>query len=308
MRAELAHCEKLLRRGSKSFSAAAHLLPAHVREPATVLYAFCRIADDEVDDARDPLDGLLHVRRRLDRVYAGERPDDPVERALAHVVTAHRLPRAPFDALVEGFSWDAAGRRYEDLEELVGYTARVASSVGVLMTLLMGQRDPIVLGRACDLGAAMQLTNIARDVAEDAGRGRLYLPLSWLREAGVDTERLVAAPRHSPAVARVIERLLRVADVLYARADGGIAALPPACRPAIRAARLIYAEIGAVLRRAGCDPFAARAVVPTQRKAALALRALAARPFPPPVNREPPLAAFRFLIAPTGVAAARRSA
>jgi phytoene synthase len=308
MRAELAHCEELLRRGSKSFSAAARMLPAHVREPATILYAFCRLADDEVDDAREPGEGVVHVRRRLDRVYGDGRPADPVERALAHVVAEHRLPREPFEALVEGFAWDAGGRTYEDLDELLGYAARVASSVGVLMTLLMGRRDPIVLGRACDLGAAMQLTNIARDVAEDAGRGRIYLPLSWLRDAGIDAERIAAGPHDALPVARVIERVLQVADVLYARADGGIAALPPACRPAIRAARLIYAEIGAVLRRARCDPFAGRAVVSPQRKAVLGALALAARPFPPPVNQEPPLAAFRFLIDPAGVPAPRRSA
>ena len=104
------------------------------------------------------------------------------------------------------------------LEALHGYAARVAGTVGVMMTLLMGVRDAAALARACDLGVAMQLTNIARDVGEDARAGRLYLPLDWLDEAGVDRDRFLAAPAPSPALARVVARLLAEADRLYARA------------------------------------------------------------------------------------------
>jgi phytoene synthase len=118
----------------------------------------------------------------------------------------------------------------------------------------------------------MQLTNIARDVGQDARAGRLYLPLDWLSEAGIDADAFVARPIHSAALAGVVERLLRRADELYARADEGIAMLPRDCRASIRAARLIYAEIGRAIERAGFDAVSRRAVVPARRKVWLLLR------------------------------------
>jgi phytoene synthase len=122
----------------------------------------------------------------------------------------------------------------------------------------------------------MQLTNIARDVGEDARRGRLYLPRTWLREEGIDPDAWLRAPAHGPGLARVIERLLVAADRLYRQSEEGIAELPRACRPAIRAARLLYAEIGNEVRRRGCDAVSSRAVVATGRKAQLLWLALAA--------------------------------
>ena len=96
------------------------------------------------------------------------------------------MPRILPDALLEGLAWDAMGRRYATLSDLRAYSARVASAVGAMMCVLMRVRDRDALARACDLGVAMQLTNIARDVGEDAREGRLYLPTDWLAGAGVD--------------------------------------------------------------------------------------------------------------------------
>jgi phytoene synthase len=146
---------------------------------------------------------------------------------------------------------------------------RVAGTVGVMMALLMGTRDAAMLSAACDLGCAMQLTNIARDVGEDARAGRLYLPLSWLRAEGIDPEAWLADPRFSPALGRILARLLAEAGRLYARAEPGIARLPARCRPAIRAARLLYDGIGEAVAKAGHDSVSARAVVPMSRKLAL---------------------------------------
>lgn len=282
--ADLAACRAILAAGSKSFAAASRLLPARVRDPVAAMYAFCRVADDAVDGAPEGHAGqaVAALRGRLDRLYA-HRPDpDPVDRAFAAVVREAGIPRGVPDALLEGFLWDAEGRAYETLPDLLGYAARVASTVGVMMTLLLDPAAPdrTTLARACDLGLAMQLTNIARDVGEDARMGRVYLPLAWLREEGVDPARLLAEPRFDPGVGRVVERLLAAADALYERADRGIPRLPADGRAAIRAARLVYADIGRVVRRRGCDSVTGRARTSAARKAWLLGRALL-RPTPP---------------------------
>lgn len=272
-RADVAACRLILRRGSKSFSAAALLLPPRLRDPVSVFYAFCRVADDAVDGAPDPATGLRGLRARLDRIYAGAPEGDPVDRAFAQVVAAHALPRRIVEALLEGFAWDVEQRRYATFSELRGYCARVAATVGVAMTMLMGDRRERVLRRACDLGVAMQLTNIARDVGEDARNGRLYLPTEWLREARIDPEELVARPRYTPALGFVVRRLLREAEPLYRRADHGVRLLPRDCRVAIRAARLIYADIGRAIAAQGYDTVSRRAHTTVARKAWLLARA-----------------------------------
>jgi phytoene synthase len=270
---DLAVCRAKLAAGSKSFAAAALLLPRAVRDPTAALYAFCREADDAVDEGRDPRRAIREQTRRLDRVWSGW-GNDPVERALAAVVERWQLPREPIDALREGFAWDAAARTYETIDEVEGYGLRVAGTVGVLMTMIMGVRRADVLARACDLGVAMQLTNIARDVGEDAARGRLYLPRAWMREAGVDPDAWLVRPHTSDRVGAAVARVLARADALYARADVGIPALPWRCRAAVRAARFIYAEIGRVIARAGHDSVSSRAVVSLGRKLWLVARAL----------------------------------
>ncbi|WP_022977576.1 phytoene/squalene synthase family protein [Nevskia ramosa] len=273
--ADLAACRRLLRAGSKSFYAASLLLPKAVRDPACALYAFCRLADDAVDVDGGGQHAVVRLRERLDRVYAGAPQAIAADRALARIVVSHALPRTLLDALIEGFEWDSSARRYESLGELHAYAARVAGAVGAMMALLMGVRASEAIARACDLGVAMQLTNIARDVGEDARNGRLYLPRVWLREAGIDADLWLTAPVFDARLASVIERLLIEADRLYARVDSGIAQLPAGCRPGINAARLLYAEIGQELRRRGGDSVSQRAVVPGSRKLALLMQAYA---------------------------------
>ncbi|MCX2864545.1 phytoene/squalene synthase family protein [Paucibacter sp. PLA-PC-4] len=271
--ADVAACRASLAANSKTFHAASLLLPPAVRAPATVLYGFCRLADDTVDVEGGRRLAITQLRRRLDRVFEGRPQAVAADRALAAVVARYAIPRALLDLLIEGLSWDVEGRSYETLDELQDYAARVAGTVGAMMSLLMGVREAPALARACDLGVAMQLSNIARDVGEDARMGRLYLPRQWLREAGIDPEAWLAAPRFEPALAGVMQRLLASADELYARAAAGVASLPMACRPGINAARLLYAEIGHEVARAGGDSVSRRAVVSGRRKSGLLLRA-----------------------------------
>ena len=275
--ADHAACRAAIRAGSKSFFAASLLLPPRVRRPAYGLYAFCRRADDAVDESPHACRraAIERLGERLTQAYAGRPADNPADRALADVVAEHAIPEALPRALLEGLAWDAEGRRYADLSELTAYAARVAGTVGAMMTLIMGRRGPEVLARACDLGVAMQLTNIARDVGEDARAGRLYLPLAWMAEAGLDPDAFLAAPAHDAALASVVARLLTEAGRHYARAEAGIGALPVDCRPAIRAAGLIYAGIGGAVAENGHDAVGPRARVGTARKLALLARAAA---------------------------------
>jgi phytoene synthase len=295
---DLANCRRLMRGGSKSFFAASLLLPSRVRAPATALYAFCRLADDAINLGHDSAAAMRDLERRLDAIYAGRPQSIVADRALACVVHAHGIPRQLLDALLEGFLWDAAGRRYDTIRQVEDYAARVAGAVGAMMALVMGTRSRSAMARACELGVAMQFTNIARDVGEDARNGRLYLPRDWLREAGVDPDAWLARPVFDARIAAVVQRLLNAADVLYERAEHGIAALPRDCRPAIRAARLVYAEIGRELERHGLDSVTRRAMVSRQRKLALMARAATAAIVQPgrATHDAAPLPAIEYLV------------
>lgn len=273
--ADMDACRAAIRTGSLSFHAASRLLPPQVRDPALALYAFCRIADDAVDEGHDKTRAVLSLRDRLDLVYAGRPRDTAPDRAFAAVVEAFQMPRALPDALLEGLAWDAVGRRYDDLSGVLAYSARVAAAVGVMMCVLMRVRDADALARACDLGLAMQLTNIARDVGEDARAGRLYLPRALLADEGVDAEAFLADPRPDPGVARATRRLLAEAHRLYLRSEAGVAALPLGCRPGIFAARHIYAAIGGRVAANGYDSVSQRARTGKARKVGLLMLAAA---------------------------------
>ena len=291
-------CQELMRGGSKTFFAASRLLPSRVRGPAIALYAFCRVADDAIDLSDDRVTALAALNERLRRVYANDPMAYEPDRALAAVVREFDMPLELVAALLEGFEWDAEGRRYETIEDLQAYGARVAGSVGAMMAVVMRTRGEQALARACDLGVAMQLTNIARDVGEDARFGRLYLPLAWMREAGLGPDAWLQNPVFDSRIASVINRLIKAADVLYERSEHGIGQLPRDCRPAIRAARLVYAEIGRELEKAGLDSINHRAVVSAKRKLALLIRASGAAVMAPadPKRHFAALPANQFLV------------
>lgn len=286
----------MIRDGSKTFYTASLLLPQRVCDASRALYGFCRVADDLVDrsaDSRAAVDTLL---ARLDRIYRGTPDNEPADRAFADVALRFAIPREIPEALIEGFAWDAAGRRYQTLDDLHAYAVRVAGTVGAMMSLVMQVRDPSAIARACDLGVAMQFTNIARDVGEDAANGRIYLPLGWLREAGLDAEAFLSAPVASVPLSQVLQRLLAEADRLYAQSLTGIAMLPSGCRPSIHAARLLYAEIGRAVEQNGHDSVTRRAVVPAPRKLALLVQAITASFRSAPGCAAPAIASAQFLI------------
>jgi len=263
---DLEHCRNAIRHGSLSFYAASKLLPAKVRDPALALYAFCRLADDEVDEGEYQAGAVFRLQERLDAAYAGTPRNAPEDRAFAAIIEEFAMPRALPEALLEGLAWDAGERRYETLSGVRDYSARVAAAVGAMMCVLMRVRDADALARACDLGVAMQLTNIARDVGEDARMGRIYLPLDWLADKGIDPVNFIHEPLPTDALRRLVKRLLAEADRLYLRAEAGINVLPLSARTGIWAARLIYAGIGRQLRRQAYDSISMRAHTSTTQK------------------------------------------
>ena len=266
---DLDWCRNAIREGSYSFHAASKLLPADIRDAALALYAFCRVADDEVDFGENKPAAVLALRDRLDLAYSGRPRNAPADRAFAALIEDYDMPRALPEALLEGLAWDGMERRYASLSDVRAYSARVAAAVGAMMCVLMRVRDPNALARACDLGVAMQLTNIARDVGEDARAGRLYLPTDWLEEAGIDLDAFFANPRPSPALRRMVKRLLAEANRLYYRSEAGIKGLPLAARPGIFAARHCYDAIGRQLARNGHDSITTRAFTTRRQKLGL---------------------------------------
>ena len=295
---DLEACTALMRGGSKSFFAASRLLPVRVRPPAIALYAFCRLADDAIDEGDDPVLAMADLKSRLAAIYAGRPGAEDADRALTVVVHRYGIPIGLLEALLDGFLWDSQGRRYETLADVEAYGARVAGAVGAMMSIIMGASTDTAIARASELGVAMQLTNIARDIGDDARMGRLYIPRAWFREIGMDADAWLADPVFDSRIAGFTQRLLLRADALYRRGEFGLSELPWDCRPAIQAARLVYAEIGTQLDREGLDSVSHRTVVSTRRKLVLIARATAVALKTPAVPEVPlsPVPAIHYLV------------
>jgi phytoene synthase len=271
----------VIERGSKSFAAAARLFDPETRAGAYLLYAWCRHCDDQTDDQRLGFAGSrldeAEARSRLDRLeaatrraLAGEPTDDPIFAGLQRVASYHRIPESDAVAHLAGFRMDVEGRRYDTVADTLEYCYHVAGVVGVMMARIMGVRDEPTLDRAADLGIAFQLTNICRDVLDDAALGRVYLPAAWLAEAGVPDGR-VADPEHRGGVVAVVRRVLAEAERYYASSRLGISQLPFRSAWAVAGARSVYRDIGRLVLRRGAAAWEERAATGTGRKLALVL-------------------------------------
>ena len=273
-RADAAHCARVTRAHARTFALASYLLPAPKRRAAFALYAFCRVADDMVDRAVAGHEGevaraLGAYRRRLDAALDG-RADDPLFRELARVAAEHAIPAAVLHELLDGVARDLVPESYATWGDLARYCEGVASSVGEMCTHVFGiaggaSTRPAAVRHARTLGVAMQLTNILRDVGEDAEHGRCYLPLEDLDAFGLDRAAILARavraadPRWRALMAFEVKR----ARALYAAAMPGIALLAPDARGCATACARGYAAILDVLERTGYDSITARASVPT---------------------------------------------
>jgi phytoene synthase len=277
-----ASSREIIRKGSKSFAAAARLFDSETRNDVYLLYAWCRYCDDLIDgqelgfghteisedEAQARLAGLRSAT--MDAVK-GHPVDEPAFIGLQKVVTKYQIPaRYPLE-LIDGFAMDVAGKQYRTLEDTLLYCYHVAGVVGVMMAFVMGVRQPEVLSRAADLGIAFQLTNISRDVMDDAANDRSYLPADWLREAGVPDGK-IADPDQREAVFTVVRRLLKTADRYYASAADGIRALGFRAGWAISTASGVYRDIGSLVLSRGPRAWDERAYVSTSRKLLWGLR------------------------------------
>ncbi len=264
----VAQAHEVLDRHGRSFALAGRLLPAGVRDDAAVVYAFCRLVDDTADEA--PSEAV--ARRELDVLQAellGEAPRRPLVRAYLDVCARAGIPAEAGAELLRGVRGDLDPVQLGDDRALLRYAYRVAGTVGLMMCGVLGVRDPAARAQAIDLGVAMQLTNICRDVREDAGRGRVYLPADRLRRHGVEPDALLAETDGQPtpsvraATAAVVGELLALAERYYASAGTGVPAIPLRARLAIGAAARIYRAIGVrLLGRHRADPWHGRTVVP----------------------------------------------
>lgn len=255
------------------------MLPPTERLDAHLVYAWCRHADDAIDHAlaSERRNALARLRSELTAIYASGPLDEPLWKALREVVDRCAIPQAHFETLLDGMEMDVVGTPYQTLDDLRLYCHRVAGVVGWLMVGVLGIAAPSALRSAAHLGIAMQLTNICRDVAEDWGMGRLYLPNQLLTTHGAKDLYLKLGSEfpteHARAVADTVRELLGWADHHYRIGDEGLSALSARSAFAIRTARLVYAAIGDRVRAADCDVTRGRAFVPVWQKLGLLLRA-----------------------------------
>ena len=256
-----------------SFYYAFLALPRRQREAITAVWDFCRVVDDEVDEpAGRTIDqqrrALADWRAEVERCYRGT-PDTPQGTALAPWIAAFDLPRRPFEDLIDGVEMDLNRQRYETFDALYEYCWRVASTVGAICIEIFGQRSADASRYAHELGIALQLTNIIRDVRADALRGRVYLPQDEIARFGCRNEELRGtAP--SAAMRELLAFQCARARHYYARASAVLDRLEP--RPLVAAEIMarIYSETLTRIEGAGYDVFATRIRVPAARRVAIA--------------------------------------
>jgi phytoene synthase len=250
-----------LARGSRTFSFAGRLLAAPQRLDAARLYAFCRYVDDVADETPDPVVAARALSEIAEELRGARPPRAWLRDVSAQLARQGTDPECAQE-LIRGVSADLVPVAVADDAELLRYCYRVASTVGLMMCGVLGVRDPRALAHAIDLGVAMQLTNICRDVLEDAGRGRVYLPTTRLRAHGAVGAPLEMA-RDVAAVRGVVRDLLTLADHYYESGWQGMGYIPWRARVAIAVAATVYRAIGVKLLREGGDPLRGRTVVST---------------------------------------------
>lgn len=269
-----AACRRLTRRHGTTYYWSTLVLPRVKRHHVWALYAFCRYADDIVDESPalapgDRSAAIAELSADLRAALTRGSSADPVLHALSHTVHAFELDHGAFDRFLGSMRMDLTVDHYDTWADLLGYTDGSAAVIGELMLPILEPTDPAAFEPARDLGHAFQLTNFLRDVAEDLDRGRVYLPQEDLERFGADPRRRTADERWTELMRFEIERCRS----LYRSADRGIDLLPAASARCVRSARRLYSEILDRIEDASYDVFAGRVRVPLSRKIAVAAAA-----------------------------------
>jgi phytoene synthase len=282
----VAEAERIIRQGSTSFRFASRLFDQQTRERAWLLYAWCRACDDMADGQvlghgavapADPLERVAAARALTDRALAGEKTGNPAFDALGLVASECFIPRNFIEDHLAGFALDADGWRPATEADLLRYCYHVAGAVGCMMAVIMGVApdDEETLKHAADLGISFQLANIARDIVEDDGVGRVYLPASWLAEKHIHPGAL-GEPRHRATMADYARRLADLAAPYEASARIGAERLSRRSRWAVLAAANIYGDIARKVVERGEHAWDSRTVISKRAKLAHVARALGA--------------------------------
>ena len=248
---DLDNPEKILATSGESFFWARRFLGKKMGHDAAVLYSFCRVLDDMADG--DLPEGFKHLSTIQASLEKGDWNDHALLRHHAPMVNEYNLPKDVIASLVEGLMDDQADEvLLPDEESLIQYAYKVAGTVGLLMCEILNNSDPKAKPHAVDLGIAMQLTNIARDVVEDARMGRRYLPGSWVGNMSPEDILDAALDPYGPdgvQITRAVERLLDLAESYYASGRAGLAYLPARAHFSIGVAAKVYRQIGRQLLR-----------------------------------------------------------
>lgn len=256
-----------IQKGSKSFFLASLFFDPQTKKSCWDLYQWCRHCDDLID--QNP-----HADQSLQKLYQDWHSypncSEPF-RVVRSLEAKYQIPEKYFLDLLKGFEWDARQTTFIDIRDVETYAYHVAGTVGLKMCYIMGVSNPRALRHAVDLGIAMQLTNIARDVKEDFERGRVYLPVEWLLEEGIDPKHLFLSSQES-SLYQVVLKLLDHADRFYRSGYQGLAYLPWRASLAVSIAGHIYSEIGKKIRSEGPSSLRRRTIVSLPRKCVCALR------------------------------------
>lgn len=258
--------EKVLKQHGKSFYFAGKFLGTDVLRNCARLYAFCRTVDDLVDLASSPESARLELQRIRTDLKSGKKTAD----LLDFVELSHEFNLNPevTQHLLDGMEFDLKPVRIRDVPGLLKYCYQAAGTVGIHMATILGAHDKVAVYHAIDLGIAMQLTNIARDVIEDAKRDRVYLPQTWI--GGLIPHEIVHPDQATEAIIRTgVKSILRLAETYYESGISGICYLPPRSRVGIYIAARLYAHIGTVLKGWGYDIWRGRAYVGYSQKVML---------------------------------------
>ena len=249
----------------RTFNLAGKLLPAAHRNDAAIVYAFCRLADDLADEAPDPNTAKKDLAQ-LTKELEGHVSPRPVVAAFLDVCQRRSIDSRAANYLLQGMLSDLDPVALPNDEELIRYSYCAAGTVGLMMSGVIGVCEPKATPHAIDLGIGMQITNICRDVLEDARRGRIYLPLDRLDAVGIHPNDLLHFDVDAAAVQSVVNDLLGLAESYYASADAGMKYIPWRARTAILCASRMYRAIGLQIINGPVDVMQARAWVPMRTK------------------------------------------